>query len=380
MTRLGRNWRRERYAAVGITPSLFLDFAHTDPFATSGSVVRALATRTAWCFAESDNTGASLQPIIIPANKPRYFGKRWVASNNTWSDKYANGTAIEERFLRGIYSEISSINLLLNSATVATQNITTTAQTYTISAWGSGTITLSGTATGVLITNSLLHDDRATLTITATAGTLILTVAGNVVLGQFENNPMATSYIPTGGAAIIGNADVLTFPNAGNVSNTAGTVLMDVTPAFDIPNGNQSSYGNNFLIDFGNEKGSIRNHYNQIRRNDGTTTITSPNWVALKSITYKIGSRYGYEGQRNWLNGNAGTNGTFDGDINLGLNMKIGGFGGDNSAQFGGNIKNLKIYKKALSDAKIIELQKTYLIDEAGIQLTDELETALFYY
>jgi hypothetical protein len=63
-------------------------------------------------------------------------------------------------------------NKLLATATLATQSVTTIATTYRLLFSGAGTVTLSGTATGTLSAGS--H------TITATAGTLTLTVSGAV--------------------------------------------------------------------------------------------------------------------------------------------------------------------------------------------------------
>jgi hypothetical protein len=194
--------------------------------------------------------------------------------------------------------------------------------------------------------------------------TNVLTEAGQFYTGnstsgayvwgaQFEQLPMATTYIPTTTASVTRNADVLTFPNAGNVSDTQGTVLMTVIPAFDIPNSVVVGYGYSFLVDFGNNNGQIFLHNGGLRREDGTSAVVTPAWTPLKNITYKIGSRYGSVGQRNWLNGTAGTNGAFDGSINSGTNMKIGGYGVSSDYNWGGNIKNVKIYKKVLSDAKI---------------------------
>jgi hypothetical protein len=191
---------------------------------------------------------------------------------------------------------------------------------------------------------------------TQSTGILDITAQGSAVATcfQLEALPMATSYIPTTTATVTRDADVLTFPNAGNVSNTAGTVLMEVTPAFDIPNGSTAGFGYNYLIDFGLSNGVIYTYIDQLRRYDGTTVLTTPSWTPLKNTTYKIGSRYGTAGQRNWLNGTAGTNGAFDGSINSGTNMTIGCYGGTTAYNWGGNIKNLKIYKKALSDAQIL--------------------------
>ena len=63
-------------------------------------------------------------------------------------------------------------NLLTATETLSTQSVSTVATNYTLSFSGTGTITLSGTATGTY--------SAGTHTITCTAGTLTLTVAGAV--------------------------------------------------------------------------------------------------------------------------------------------------------------------------------------------------------
>ena len=63
-------------------------------------------------------------------------------------------------------------NLLTATETLSTQSVTTAATNYTLSFSGTGTITLSGTATGTY--------SAGTHTITCTAGTLTCTVAGSV--------------------------------------------------------------------------------------------------------------------------------------------------------------------------------------------------------
>lgn len=64
------------------------------------------------------------------------------------------------------------VNQYLATETLATQNVTTLAAQYRLSFEGTGTITLSGTATGVYSAGSHL--------ITCTAGTLTSTVSGSV--------------------------------------------------------------------------------------------------------------------------------------------------------------------------------------------------------
>jgi len=87
-------------------------------------------------------------------------------------------------------------NLIVNPAIVATQNCTVAASQYTLSFFGTGSITLSGTHVAVL--NGTGADDVVSLTFTPTAGTLTLTVAGtatdgNLELGGFRTNPILTS-------------------------------------------------------------------------------------------------------------------------------------------------------------------------------------------
>ena len=115
----------------------------------------------------------------------------------------------------GYLNEPAGTNLLLNSATPVTQNITTTAQQYTVSFWGTGTCVLSGTATGTL--NGTGATARVSLTVTATAGTLTLTFSGSTSNGQCEACASATSYIPTTSAAVTRTADSLTYPLSGQV-------------------------------------------------------------------------------------------------------------------------------------------------------------------
>lgn len=103
--------------------------------------------------------------------------------------------------------EKTATNLLLNSSALSTQSVTVTAQAYTLSFYGTGSVTLSGAAVGVAAGTSLTA--LTTLTFTPTAGTLTLTVAGAVNYANLEAGAAASSWIPTTGAAATRNADVL---------------------------------------------------------------------------------------------------------------------------------------------------------------------------
>lgn len=121
-----------------------------------------------------------------------------------------------------ILIEPQRMNRLLNSETVVTQTISTTGVACTVSFYGTGTITFSGTFTGTLVGTGA--NNRVTLTFTPTTGSLLLTVTGSVTKGQLETGNYATSYIPTLGTAITRNADSLTRANifTNNLITSAG--------------------------------------------------------------------------------------------------------------------------------------------------------------
>ncbi|NKQ73849.1 hypothetical protein C3Y89_26550 [Rhizobium sp. UPM1132] len=86
-------------------------------------------------------------------------------------------------------------NYLVGTATLATQNVAVKNVPYTLSFFGTGSVTLSGAYAGVL--NGTGVANRVTLTFTPVAGTLTLTVAGSVTNAQLETGAVATPYVPS---------------------------------------------------------------------------------------------------------------------------------------------------------------------------------------
>ncbi len=84
-------------------------------------------------------------------------------------------------------------NFIVGSAAPVTQNVAVKNVPYTLSLFGTGSITLSGAFAGVL--NGTGVGNRVTLTFTPAAGTLTLTVAGTVTNAQLETGSTATPYV-----------------------------------------------------------------------------------------------------------------------------------------------------------------------------------------
>jgi hypothetical protein len=185
-------------------PSLNLDFANT----------QRLDPRITWSRADTANYQATRINQFGLVEKMPLGAPRFDFDPVTMKCK---GLLIEE----------SSTNLLLNSENLSTQNVTVSAVAHTISFYGTGSITLSGTHTAT-VNSAGAYPARATLTFTPTAGTLTVTVTGTVQYAQLEAKSFATSWINTAGAAVTRAADIASMTGTNFSSwyrQDEGTIL-----------------------------------------------------------------------------------------------------------------------------------------------------------
>jgi hypothetical protein len=132
---------------------------------------------------------------------------------------------------RGLLIEEARTNLFLNSAVGVTQSVTVTAAAHTLSFYGTGTITLTGTSTaGPLVGTGATN--RVSLTFTPTAGSLTLTVSGSVTYVNLEVGSFATSPIVTVGTALTRAVDVCSVATSAFSFNAAAGALFADASSF----------------------------------------------------------------------------------------------------------------------------------------------------
>lgn len=264
-------------------------------------------------------------------------------SSNVVSE--ATGAAIADATLKGYLAEGQRTNVVLNSATLATQNVTVSATPYTLSFYGTGSVALSGVHTGSLAGTGATN--RVSLTFTPTAGTLTLTVTGSVTSAQLEEGAFASSYIPTTTASVTRNADVLSYPS--NALGTAGTAYSEIRTLWTAQNDK-----NAHVLSIGSSRPALffDNTDGKLSLNDGTDR--TGNVFTGSASQQKIASVWGGSVSKTFIAGTASAGLGFDGDMNVGT-MNVGS---DSSSinQLYGTIRNVKIWKKALSDAKLTSI------------------------
>lgn len=151
-----------------------------------------------------------------------------------------------------ILTSVQTTNELSATDNPSTQSFTTLAATYTLGFDGDGSVVLSGTATDTLDGSTFPHQERQWLTFAATAGSLTLTLSGDVRNIQLEQSATPHEYVasvtgPTTGSTpsakqLVNRTNLLThsndFEDADWDKALSGTGIAPVlTTGFTAPDG-----------------------------------------------------------------------------------------------------------------------------------------------
>lgn len=190
----------------------------------------------------------------------------------------------------GLLIEESRENILHNSTSLSTQTVSTESGTYSLSFYGTGTVTLSGASTVGPLTGTS-DTDRAVLVFTATSNSLTLTVTGNVTYAQLERGSFPTSYIPTLNNKLTRSADVAKIEGSdfsSFYSKSKGTVFAKAIPV------SSTESSPLFLFAIANPSGFGTDSI-QVSRIPGTSITTAQVTANNQSATYTANLTAGSE-------------------------------------------------------------------------------------
>lgn len=264
--------------------------------------------------------------------------------------------------VRGLLIEEERTNLILNSTTFATQNVTVTNVAHTLSFYGTGTITLSGTSTaGPLVGTGA--NTRVSLVFTPTAGTLTLTLSGSATMAQLEVGAHATSWIQTASETVTRAADVC-YTNTLTpwFNETEGTIYTE----FSIPSAFSASGADRYIAQF--DDGTYDNRHALLLNDSGSPLGSVSGFTAAGGVTqaylgtktpsagvaYKIA--YGWEADNVTVvaSGSAAVTDT-SATMPSGLStMRIGNL--LSSYAMNGHIRKVKFYPRRLSNTELAAL------------------------
>lgn len=341
-TRLG-------YLSEGVRTNICLQ-SQTFGTPPSWQVIAADAEITVDQYAAPDGTTTGDQLKAKATNSTHYIIQNplnTTAAAHTFSAylRYTNHRWAVLDCYDGTTDRLASFDLL-NGVVGAVSAATTSTITAVGGGWYRCTMTMTTAAGAGYVAIGLNNSDSSTLQLWLAAGTETVGLWG----AQLEAAAFASSYIPTVAASVTRNADVLTYPTAGNASVTVGSAYAEVSPA--------TVFGTNGrIINLGygstntdNTQIFVENSGGPISSYDGGTVISTANSLTTSGVNKAV-TAYSGASRKLCLNGGAVASGLFDGSFNDSPNIGIGCY---NPAGLFGTIRNVRIWPVALTDAQLI--------------------------
>jgi uncharacterized protein (TIGR02145 family) len=172
---------------------------------------------------------------------------------------------------------------------------------------------------------------------------------------QLEQASFASSYIPTTTTSVTRNVDVLTYPTAGNVDGTKGTAYAEAV-TYRTSTVDSSAIiisARNYSVPVGGVPMYIDNNPNALTLYDGGTERNF-GAVVIPFTQKKFATNWSGAVANGYISG-VKTAGSFNGDLNVQAPISIGA-GNNGIANLFGTIRNVKIWKKALTDGQLTNL------------------------
>ena len=173
---------------------------------------------------------------------------------------------------------------------------------------------------------------------------------------QFEEGSYATSYIPTSGSTVTRNQDVFTRDGiASLINSTEGVLFLEMAALSNDGTFRQitlsdGTTNNRILVDFTDASNQIR-----VFCSSGGASQVSETFNITSSLSFnKIAFKYKLNDFALWVNGVEVATDT-SGNTPIGLN-KLSFHNGAGSFDFYGKVKQLQVYKTALTDNQLIQL------------------------
>lgn len=302
------------------------------------NVIAPDGTLTAWTFtADGTNTGHVNRQTIVLAINTTYTFPMWLkAGTNPFSYLQIGGTGA------GGYSTFNLSTGALGATTAGL--VSREIKTYP-NGWCRCCVTI--TTGGVVGSNYVEYSNSPT----DQAGAVI--TSGTVIAwgAQLEAGTFASSYIPTTTVAVTRNADVLTYPISGNISNTVGSIYTECSTiwATNSTGAAQCIVGNetNAMFYVGNAAAATT-----VTVNDFTLEATKSGLTSTQNSVQKRACSWGGVVMSATGNGLVPQSNTFDGSMNAATSIQIG-CGVSGTRQLFGTLKNVRIYQTQFSDSQL---------------------------